>query len=212
MAESVCTTRAQESLSQRLRAKVTSADYERPELRAEMLQLLDNPTSFPFPLPFRLLSDIFRNQESLGSAAEQGQIKGLNQLLETKKTPDSFSPSYWRFYKVDRQPMILGDSCIVAVTAEGNACSLLQSNSNWETIYLPISRSSVLMAGRSEADSVLEPEEINRASAELSCSYVYCSEVSDFVRTLAPLIGSRAPILSDQEISDIVADGWAKKE
>lgn len=185
-------------------------DFERSKLHDEMLQAIEDLVRSPFPqVAFGRIRDMMRTQGVLEKAVEDGQIQGLSRLLNETRVPESFLPAQWELCKVEPpQAFILGDTCVVAVTGEGRACSLLQSNDTWEILYLPISRSRVLVAGRHILGTLWQPEEINRASAELSSSHIYCSEATDVTRGLASLIGNKAVFLSDAEISEIAESGW----
>lgn len=187
-----------------------SAAISAPEAREEILEAIEGLMRSPLPqLFFDQFRDILQDQ-GMQRVAEGGQVKGLGRLLGDKKAPDSFSPSYWHLHRVDPHPLILGDSCAFAVRTDGRLGSLLPGNRNvkWETIYLPISPHTALVAARRKPTYLLGPEEINRASAGLSWSHIYSSVLNDAVRTMAAAIGSIAPILSEEEILDLASNSW----
>lgn len=188
-----------------------NAVFSAPEIREEMLQAMEGLMRSTFPKEiFGHIRDMVRDRGILQEAAEKGQVEGLIRLLKDSKVPDSFSPSYWQVYKVAPHLMVLGDVCVVAVRADGTFGSLLQGVQEWETLYLPISPSAVLVAARRAPASLLDVEQINHASAGLSWSHLYSSKMSDWVRSLASTIGSIAPILSDQDISDLASESWGR--
>lgn len=185
-------------------------DFERSELHRNMLHALEDLMRSPLPhLVFGHMRDMMRTQGVLEKAVEDGQVQGLSRLLEDVRVPSSFSPAQWGLYEVEpSQALILGDACVVAVASEGKVCSLFQSNNTWETLYLPIFPSRVLVAGRHSLGTLWQQEEINRASAELSSSHIYCSETTETTRSLASLIGKKAMFLSEEEISGLVEGSW----
>jgi len=157
----------------------------------------------------KLFGELRDHAEVAGSPkiAEEAQLKGLAKVLESGGAPDSFNPARWEMFEFKEGEIVLGDGCVVARTAEGLSVSLLQSNTLWENIYLPISPSRVLAAGRSQIPKP-SAEAINQASAELSVSQFFCSNPVAATPELLLSIGTRAVILSREDIADMFADAW----
>ncbi|HEV2851495.1 MAG TPA: DUF4238 domain-containing protein [Thermoanaerobaculia bacterium] len=190
-----------------------AAFFSDPAAREFMAKEVKGFMRSPLPqLFFGQMRDMLYAQGVLQEAAEEGHIKGLAQMLAEKKPPSAFSPAHWRLCRVETQ-MVLGDLCIVAVDGEGKYGAILESDVfSWQTLYLPISNSTVLVAGKQELRPLLSPEDVNRISAELSSSHIYCSKPTDSILSLAPLIGAKSPFVSTQEVSDMIADGWENEE
>jgi hypothetical protein len=160
------------------------------------------------PVLFSQFLGGIRDQDLLVKTSEEGQIKGLKKLLESGKLPETFSPAYWEIYNVEPQRLILGDGCIVAIGEDGSVGSILGSGITWQSVYLPISASEVLVARQDVPGALLSPREINAASAALSSSYIYASQVDDSVLEMAREIGKGEVFLSKDQISEIVDGGW----
>jgi hypothetical protein len=143
--------------------------------------------------------------------AEEGQLKGLAKVLEFGGAPDSFRPTNWEVLEFQAQELVLGDGCVVATTADGQPVSLLQSNTLWENIYLPISPFRVLAAGRGKIPT-LSADAINQASVELSVSQFFCSSAEAATPELLTRIGRRAVVLSREDMAEMFADGWKEQD
>jgi hypothetical protein len=158
------------------------------------------------------LVEVVRAQDRLSRSATDGQIRGLAQLLGQRRAPESFAPSDWSIEAVAPRRLVLGDGCVVACSDAGEATSLLRVSQTWRSIYLPISPSTLLVGARSSAGAELQLEDMNRLSAELSWSHIYSSQADELERGLAERISSGAFILTEDELSELVAGAWSNLE
>ena len=132
-------------------------------------------------------------------------------MLPANRVPDSFVPSGWDVRAYTPGAVVLGDSCLVAVSTKGDIGSLMRFGADdWETLYLPISYSQVLVAKRGTGTNELQLDELNLASVRLSYSHFYASHASDQIAALASEIREAEFAVSDQELNEMAAEGWAK--
>ena len=104
--------------------------------------------------------------------------------------------------------IILSDACGFAVSENGQCGSLIRFGQSWAEIYIPISRTQVLVGKRNDKSPNLGHHQINCASAELSFSHIYASKLTTEVRDLVPLIGIADPVMDREEIGKVVEEGW----
>ncbi|MEP7011119.1 MAG: DUF4238 domain-containing protein [Acidobacteriota bacterium] len=196
-------------LPELLGPELTSLDSVGPQadsLLAQVQQMLES--GLPQRVFFDTLGEEFREDSRL---SQQGQLKGLARVIEIGGAPESFRPTGWEIFDFKDHEIVLGDGCIVATIADGQTASLLRPNGAWENIYLPISPSRVLAAGRENPPAPLA-DAINRASAELSVSQFFCSSASAAAPNLVSRIGQRAVILDEVDMQEMFADGWRERD
>jgi hypothetical protein len=147
---------------------------------------------------------VIQDRRIVSTSAKTGQIRGLTQLLDRGSAPEQFRPKAWHVVRADRHSFILGDGCVFAKLANGSLASLLKDARNWVEAYLPISDHQVLVATREATGPSLDSASFNEASAALASRYFYTSRVSATVRDLMPQIGAWEPLLSRDELVELV--------
>jgi hypothetical protein len=73
-----------------------------------------------------------------------------------------------------------------------------------EAICLPISDRALLIGRDAKSQFQPNPEQVNRASAELSLHFFVSSVITDRQRALQSLIGARGSLMSDEELRKIM--------
>jgi hypothetical protein len=151
--------------------------------------------------------DVMRKLDVFETSAKNGQVKGLAQLLREDHLPESFSSVHWQLLEFDADSLILGDSCLVALSQSGEVASLMRLGwDNWQVLYLPISPTKVLFGRRMEQCDTLLADAINRASAELSYAGFYASTNDPRHSNLVEFIGRQNFLVAEHEIETMVTE------
>jgi len=142
-------------------------------------------------------------------AAEKGHLDGLSKILETlsaiDKEPDFEMPSNWILIR-DESAFVLGDCCAFGVK-NGHATAFLYDTSDKSKsfdIYIPISKSSVLVGRIIGSQQLLTVEQINIASVKQSFNAFYAPQNSLRENNLMSLIGESSIILENDELDEIL--------
>jgi len=153
--------------------------------------------------------DALQERRLLCKPASDGQIRGLARLLEQSHIPESFNPQKWKLARASSSPFVLGDICAFAQSHDGRYGSLLRFGDDWDAVFLPVSRCSLLIGTRNEYSLPFDLGLTNKISAELSRDFIFASEVTDGVRMLAGSIGRGSVLLSDEEIDVTMEEVWS---
>lgn len=146
----------------------------------------------------------------ISRSVQDGQIRGLTSMLDRGSAPERFAPAHWRVERRQAGAFVLGDGCVFAVDGDGKAGTLLASSGAWGSIYLPVSSSAVLIASSDPIESVLTDDEINAASVALSAECFFSSLCGAREHQLIERIGSRASLMSDEEMARLAKESWTK--
>ena len=145
-----------------------------------------------------IFAEKIKAENFLPKVAKDAHIKALANMMEEQKAPPWFKPARWELIEFEEQAVILGDSCMFAVSRNGIPCSILRAAKDWQSIYFPISSSQVLIAHQYEKTFLLTLEEINKASAEIAYSYIYASHL-DRILEFSGQIGNKATFFTEEE-------------
>jgi len=160
----------------------------------------------------RQVAEDIRRERAIQTSARSGQLKALQTALSFERLPRWLRPRWWAVHLAEPGTYILGDACVIARSRRGQIGVPMQfGHEEWHTLYLPISSSRVLEAGYGNFRREVTADEINRASAEVSYSYIYSSVHDARIVHLGRMIGTTSPV-SAQEIHDMVMDAWKNLE
>ena len=177
-----------------------------PAVRQPLLDLARDQVQSTDPSGiFRSMLRELCNQNLLAASFKSGQIRGLASRIEQGKAPESFRPSHWYVHESPATDLILADGCVFTTSQEGLVGSLFRFGPSWNAFYLPISPSKFLVGTRSPSCSILSALEVNQVSAELSLSHIYARLAGNAERILAQRIGTGDPLLSQDELVNIVS-------
>ena len=143
-------------------------------------------------------------------AARSGQIGGLKKLLTESAQPvaNNFRPDRWLVLRF-RENVVLGDSCVVAVSADGSSGTYFNRSETWIQLYLPVSSNTVLFADRG---SITQPwddaRRLNAASASHSTTHIYSAQRNPDLESLQLAIGTRDAVLDEEQVDQLIANGW----
>lgn len=180
----------------------------RPEAKAAAIQSMVSRMPVSMAAFRQIWSEGGRNK--LERSAQDGQVRGIKNVIENNIVPDTFAPSTWMLLKSDSEDVVLGDVGVFGRDIQGKCGPLIQLGRDWDQLYLPISRSEVLVASKRIPAVFMVPDEINAASARLSTRFVYSAVDTPAVRNLIPIIGADAEIISAAEISGLVTEGMTE--
>ena len=144
----------------------------------------------------------------LATSSRGGQIGGLTKLLEKDQAPEWFDPADWQVIEGSPGSVILGDACVAARSASGQNRSILMLKEDWESVYFPISSSTVVVAKRDPTVTSMKPRLVNEASARLSESYIYAADLLAVPPSLPSLIGTGSPFLDSDDLEALLED-WS---
>lgn len=144
------------------------------------------------------------------TAAEEGQLKGLERLLEANKTPDSLLNASWKVLTEDVQTSyILGDTCVLATNEGKEWGSLLRfGHVDWIELYLPLTPRHLLVAQRQEHAVSLTCQQVNEYSAQLAENTIFSSARTERVDRLGKSIGTGSAIINRTETTRMVEEMW----
>ncbi|MBS4047202.1 MAG: DUF4238 domain-containing protein [Alphaproteobacteria bacterium] len=149
-------------------------------------------------------------KDRMVKSAKDGQIRAIGKVLSENILPDSFNPKIWLLITSNSTDIVLGDVGVFARDTEGNTGPFMTFGNKWDQVYLPISRTEVLVASKSSSSIFLTSSEINETSARLSSRFIYSAVDTPEVRALIPLIGADAALLSDDDISELIESGMSE--
>lgn len=160
-----------------------------------------------------LAPDLFRKllgavtTDSILTGAAKGQVKGLSGILTAAAPFDRLAPESWTVVSFPSHSVVLGDVVSFTVGPDGQNGTVGRFKEDLEAIYLPISHERVLV-GHRKTTPLLDLDSINRASASLSSNVIFAARSTETERALTGLIGSTAPMLSDDERDEVVDNVW----
>lgn len=167
----------------------------------------------------KLLAPFFRSKHQLAVQTmardkipqQLVQNLQLKRLLESAPMLDRFNPAKWRVCRATPGSILMGDSCVIAVNSIGEAGALFRFGTKWDSVYMPLSHSSYLVALSCETSRVLEPEVLNRASAQVAMDEIYSSRWTEVEESLSRLIGTGDFVASSAETDKAIRSAWMKQ-
>jgi len=146
----------------------------------------------------------------IDEAMTKAHIKALSKFVGERKGLATFKPVKWILHRIADPVIILGDAAVITRAKNGEFGGLHRFGSDWSEVYLPVSPNHVLVAYNDSNIGAVEADTVNRAIACFSMAWIYSSENSQYVQSIASFISSRAPFLTDDEIRTIVDRAWAE--
>lgn len=200
-----------ERLLGHLPAQVRDSQAESTAVQQVLLQrMLDLVNSMQVSAELTRFAESEQVEHGVVEAARAGQLRGLESVVDTERVavPDQFRPDEWRLQRSEEFELVLGDSCVVCMSPDGETGTILRKSATWTQILLPVSRTSVLVGCRSGDRRELTADEINRASSETSTHYVYAGTRDERTLALRSAIGRCASPMTESELDELVATGW----
>jgi hypothetical protein len=146
-----------------------------------------------------------RAPKLITNAARSGQIRALKENVSPNLKTERFAGLAYSIAEVPAGDMILGDS-IVLFEVEGprRYKTLLEGKDLLKAVYLPLTSTKVLVGAPAAPSSVGAGlrDEIGRSSFE----YFISHKESDANAALQQRIGENAPLLSSEEMDEIVTE------
>jgi hypothetical protein len=176
--------------------KILQLDCNEQNLRL----ILSSPRVDAFRKVRPFLEQVFA-QIDMGTAAKEGQLRALRGQLEARR--EALRRFEWSLYQHPFGTFVLGDVGPLA-RFHGSVADLRTAvfPGVAEVIVLPIS-SKVLIIGRERVDNkILDVEELNVASVELSREFFIANQDTPRERKYLSRIGNRASYVEDLEVSD----------
>lgn len=148
----------------------------------------------------------------LKQAVGKGQIQAMHSIVGAGATRGPLADASWVRIESGSDPFILGDGCVVVRGADGTNGWMARHGHDWREAYLPISKECAVvgLAKNGPARPTLDATALNRASAQLSWSYIYSSRCSPVELDLGALIGSEEPALTDADMDEVVSELLAR--
>jgi hypothetical protein len=156
-----------------------------------------------------LVSDLFNSVcENLDfkKIANSGHIQALNKAIAPQPKLESVSHLQWQLVTSDQHSFILGDVGIFG-RCEGELAyrNLVGATPCIEILIVPVSH-SVCLFGTSRTVELPQSDEINVNSAQLSREFFLASQSTEREARYHTELGKRAALISDEELSNIVAE------
>jgi hypothetical protein len=144
--------------------------------------------------------------QKIPSLTKDGHIKALAKSLIAAPRAEDYRALNW-FVCNSPEPLILGDvGCLFEVAGPKQYMTITGKDDELKAVYLPISCDRLVVGTASPTAPPINFDEINRALAEHSRDYFICREDSQKGRELQKLLGTKAPVLTDDEIKEIFID------
>ena len=142
--------------------------------------------------------------------AKDGHIKALAKSLIAAPRVEVYRSFSW-FVCNSPGPLILGDvGCLFEVAGQKQYMTITGKDDDLKAVYLPISSDRLIVGTASPTAHFVDFDEINRAFAEHSRDYFICREDSDEGGELQKLLGTKALVLTDDEIKEIFIEVLAE--
>lgn len=144
--------------------------------------------------------------KKIPSMTKDGHIKALAKSLIAAPRAEDYRALNW-FVCKSPEPLILGDvGCLFEVAGPKQYMTITGKNDELKAVYLPISSDRLIVGTTSPTTPLIYFDEINRAFAEHSRDYFICYEDSQEGRELQKLLGTKAQVLTDDDIKEIFID------
>jgi hypothetical protein len=141
----------------------------------------------------------------------KSHVRSLEKDLEPTARAERYANLTWRLISdvQSRCPLILGDLGPLAKysASDTSLVSPVTENSQPLLLCLPVSP-TLLLLGSEPGAPIPSPDEVNLASAELSCEYIIGSQRTPDESHLQNRIGERAELMSPEEISRSVSSAF----
>ncbi len=154
------------------------------------------------------LHQVFAGGGIANAMIAKAQVKGLHTMVSRDGSEHPFCAARWIRIDSPNEPLILGDSCVVGVGADGSTGWLFKYGKGCREVYLPIGRHVAIVGLSPDGPNVpsLDASSLNRASAELARDYIYASRCTSAEKDLAARIGSVEPLMTDAEMDEMIDD------
>ena len=185
---------------QRLRA----LEYATSRFRLEFLSTVLDRDQSEYESTFMALGPMLL--EKIPSITKDSHIKALAKSLIPEPRAEDYRSLNWY---VCRSPelLILGDvGCLFEVTGTKQYITLAGKDDELKAVYLPISSDRFVVGTASPTAPRIDFNRINQVFAEHSRDFFICRECSQQGRELQKLLGTKAQILSDDEIKEILIE------
>jgi hypothetical protein len=185
---------------QRLRA----LQYATSRLRLEILSSVMDREQSDYESAFNILGPMLL--ETIPSITKDSHIKALAKNLIPEPRAEDYRSLHWYVCK-SSQPLILGDlGCLFEVTGAKQYITLTGNDDELKAVYLPISSERLIVGTASPIAPHIDFNRINQAFSEHSRDFFICCEHSQQSRDLQKLLGTKAEILSNDEIKEILIE------
>lgn len=185
---------------QRLRA----LEYATRQLRLELLGTVLDRDQSQYETTFKVLAPMLL--EKIPSIAKDSHIKALAKSLIPEPRAEDYRSLNWYVCK-SSELLILGDvGCLFEVTGAKQYITLAGKDDELKAVYLPISSDRLVLGTASPTVPSIDFNRINQVFAEHSRDFFICREYSQQGRELQKLLGTKAQILSDDEIKEILIE------
>lgn len=154
--------------------------------------------------------EVMKRFEGNGEIAMMARNSQIKRISENLNAPEKLRPYDWQVVTVSDGSIILGDAVVIAVDKSGESGSLFRFGTMWDTIYLPISKKSYLVARSDQGSEVLDFRTLNYFSARLSSDEIFASENTAYEQMLAEEIGAGDYARSSAEIKEDLAKAWGR--
>jgi Protein of unknown function (DUF4238) len=135
-------------------------------------------------------------------AVTAGQIGGLRRAIAERPVPPD--DVVWSVMKTEPHVLILGDLAVIARTGNGY-CHPMQPDAGLQAMLIPISHQHLLVGALEPKMGVVDPEEVNLASAQLSRDFFLASRNTERERRYQAQLGARAQFAGLSEMLTQIA-------
>lgn len=181
--------------------------YSRKQADAFLQRLLPRAMGEVVRPVIPLLAEGFRREipARLAAAAKSGHIRALKEDVAPALKTERFRSLAYATLKVNAGDMILGDS-IVLFEVEGprRFKTLLEGKDALKAVYVPLAPAIVLVGAPGPPSSV--QGDLREAIGRSSFEYFIGHEESDENVALQEQVGGKAPLLSPEEIDEIMTE------
>jgi hypothetical protein len=156
-----------------------------------------------------LMGRFFRHLKSSKETSRmlsRGHNSATSKLVAKRVAPTRLREADWTLERISDGALLIGDCCVFCVDQSGSLCSVMRGGLDWRAMYMPISKSSVVVARIFPDDPLLTREQINFASASCSNRTFYSAVLDEEVLYLKGVIGTNSAAISDAELSKISSD------
>ena len=144
--------------------------------------------------------------QKIPSLTKDGHIKALAKSLIAAPRTEDYRALNW-FVCKSPEPLILGDvGCLFEVAGPKQYMTITGKDDELKAVYLPISSDRLIVGTASPIAPLIDFDGINQAFAEHSRDFFICREHSQEGRELQKLLGTKAQILSEDEIKEILIE------
>jgi hypothetical protein len=163
----------------------------------------DAVSSGKLSLWFRSELNALNDESILSELGQEAHNDALSRLLDTSNPAPGNFQAEWRLFECTKSSLILGDSCLFTLRADGSAHPICDAES-WAVLVFPISPSKCLIGEHSGNKTPIHELDINRQSAACSIEQFFALSDDAELRELISLIASNATLLTENEMMGVV--------